>query len=63
MATESGRTTALATARLLPSPGHGPSRGRRVQLTESTTHQHHPTFRFGLAEWLGLAALAFGSLL
>jgi hypothetical protein len=33
-----------------------------VRVTESTRHQRTPTFRFGVAEWLGLAALAFGSL-
>ncbi|HEX2174116.1 MAG TPA: hypothetical protein VHL09_16915 [Dehalococcoidia bacterium] len=36
--------------------------GGRTQGTESITHQHTPTFGFGAAEWLGLAALAFGSL-
>jgi hypothetical protein len=36
--------------------------GGRAQVTESITHQRTPTFRFGLAEGLGLAALAFGSL-
>jgi len=30
--------------------------------TEPIRHQPTPTFRFGAAEWLGLAALAFGSL-
>ncbi len=33
-----------------------------MHVTESTPHQDTPTLSFGLAEWLGLAALAFGSL-
>ena len=37
-------------------------RGGRVQASEPITHQPTPTFSFGAAEWLGLAALAFGSL-
>ena len=33
-----------------------------MQVAEPTTHQPTPTFGLGAAEWLGLAALAFGSL-
>ena len=36
--------------------------GCSMHVTESTPHQDTPTLSFGLAEWLGLAALAFGSL-
>jgi hypothetical protein len=34
----------------------------RMQVTEPITHKTPPTFSPGVAEWLGLAALAFGSL-
>jgi hypothetical protein len=34
----------------------------RVQVSEPVTHEATPTFNLGAAEWLGLAALAFGSL-
>src|SRR6266511_5699314 len=34
----------------------------RVQIREPIMQQPTPTFRLGAAEWLGLAALAFGSL-
>jgi hypothetical protein len=33
-----------------------------VQVTETITQRQTPAFRLGAAEWLGLAALAFGSL-
>jgi hypothetical protein len=33
-----------------------------VQPSEPIAHQHLPSFSLGAAEWLGLAALAFGSL-
>jgi hypothetical protein len=33
-----------------------------VQVKEPIAHQRTPTFTFGAAEWLGLAALGFGSL-
>jgi hypothetical protein len=33
-----------------------------VQVTKPITDQPRPTFNLGAAEWLGLAALAFGSL-
>ena len=34
----------------------------KVQVNEPISRQASPTFSFGLAEWLGIAALAFGSL-
>ena len=34
----------------------------QVQVKEPITRQPSPTFSFGSAEWLGIAALAFGSL-
>lgn len=33
-----------------------------MQVTPSTAHQPTPPFSFGLAEWLGLGAMGFGSL-
>src|SRR5262245_15607587 len=51
-----------ASAGRLPSPGHETPQNGRMRVAKPTTRQRTPAFGFGLAEWLGLAALAFGSL-